>query len=201
MRTKLSRSVGGGGFFSLVGLRAGQEFRLFRRDIALLQQKYSISGMFIRPGRHRHARFIPVPLPPQALQRRIDRWHTMTFYGAISFIVADRHGHAAVSAVLGAERSPDEAQRNPGSYCRLSPAWRFAYAGYAASCGATPHDSPPKPRARIAASAAACSQRLTARAAPRSPAIRIIPQISAGFARRAPRSARRSASRAGCCTR
>jgi hypothetical protein len=76
----------GDGDFRLWPAWLGQEFRLFWRDIALWQKKYSISDMFLRPENTDMRALSLCRSRLEALQRRIDRWHTMTFYSAISFM-------------------------------------------------------------------------------------------------------------------
>jgi hypothetical protein len=76
----------GEGDFCLSSALPGQEFRLFRRDIALWQKKSSISGMFTRLEETDMRALALCRSRFEALQRRIDRWHTMTFYSAISFM-------------------------------------------------------------------------------------------------------------------
>ena len=63
-----------------------QEFRLFCSDIAFAQQRYSISGMFIGSEDTPMRALSLCRSRLQALQRRIDRWHAMSFYSAISFM-------------------------------------------------------------------------------------------------------------------
>ncbi|MDQ8728918.1 hypothetical protein [Bradyrhizobium sp. LHD-71] len=74
------------GYFS-PPLQAGwKKFRLSWPDIAFWQTKSSISGMFVGLEDQPMRALSLCRSRLQTLQRRVDRWHTMTFYGAISFM-------------------------------------------------------------------------------------------------------------------
>jgi hypothetical protein len=56
------------------------------RDIALSKSKYSIQGMFPRPEEPDMRALSLRQSRLEALQRRVDRWHLLGAYGAISFL-------------------------------------------------------------------------------------------------------------------